>query len=429
MDPVAPVDPVAETGEAVSARAAKTASQRPLGLRSLGLRALRLGWRPARAAAVFTVLALLAWPFVRPHLVDRADFARTRDSLQVVDREGRALRLTRPEGEDRRWVELDTLPPHVAQAFLAIEDARFHEHSGVDLPSLARALLTWALPNRRLSGASTITQQTVKLVHGRPHGLWDKPLEILRALALEEELSKEAILESYLNRVPFGDRIVGVGRASEAYFGKPARELTVSEAALLAGIPQAPSATEPRRHRERAMRRRATVLARMRANGFIDQRTHDAALRTEPAIVDAPVRPWFAPRFVDRVLDAHRRGAVRAEGGTLGTSLDLALQEETRSALGDTVRRFQARGVTNGAALVLDPRSGEVLAYVGAALSDGPGGALDLLRAPRQPGSSLKPFVYELLFERGGSPATVLDDIAGRPRRIAEGSPVAGLLA
>lgn len=373
---------------------------------------LRAGARALRVLVPVVVAAAIGWPLIAPRLIDRARFVQYRDGRAVVDREGRPLRLTRPDGEDRRWVSLEEVSPHLVDAFLAIEDSDFREHGGVDLGATLRAALAWALPNRRISGASTITQQCVKLVYGRPHGLWDKPLEILRAVALEDAMTKDAILEQYLNRVPFGDRIVGVGRASEAYFGKPVSALTVGEAALLAGVPQAPSATEPRRHRERAMRRRATVLARMLATGRIDQATHDRALASEPRIVERSTRPWHAPRFVDRVLDAHRRGALDARGGEIETSLDLGLHDAALSAVRTAVRRYGARGVTNGAAMVIDHRSGEVLAYVGAAERDAPGGALDLLRAPRQPGSSLKPFVYELLFEAGGTAATVLDDIA-----------------
>ncbi len=381
-------------------------------LRRVGRALGRITVRGLKILLPVVIAAAIGWPLVKPRLIDRARFVQYRDGVSVVDREGRPLRLTRPDGEDRRWVELDDISPNLIEAFVAIEDSDFREHEGVDLGASARAALAWALPNRRLSGASTITQQTVKLVYGRPHGLWDKPLEILRALALEDAMTKDEILEQYLNRVPFGDEIVGVGRASEAYFGKPASALTLSEAALLAGVPQAPSATEPRRHLPRAMRRRATVLARMLATGAIDQAAHDAALATRPHIVSDSTRPWFAPRFVDRVLEANRGGRHPSRRGTIETSLDLELQRATRAAVQSAVRSLGDRGVTNGAAMVLDHRSGEVLAYVGAAEQHGVGGALDLLRAPRQPGSSLKPFVYELLFEEGGTAATVLDDIA-----------------
>lgn len=381
-------------------------------LRRVGRALRRTTVRGLKVLVPVVVAASIGWPMIRPRLIDRARFVQYRDGISVVDREGRPLRLTRPEGEDRRWVALEDMSPNLVEAFVAIEDADFREHEGVDLGATARAALAWALPNRRISGASTITQQTVKLVYGRPHGLWDKPVEILRALALEDAMTKDEILEQYLNRVPFGDRIVGVGRASQAYFGKPASALTLAEAALLAGVPQAPSATEPRRHLPRAMRRRATVLARMLATGRIERADHDAALATTPHIETGSTRPWHAPRFVDRVVDANRRGNHPVRRGVIETSLDLELQRATRAAVQTAVRRYADRGVTNGAAIVLDHRTGEVLAYVGAADQAGSGGALDLLRAPRQPGSSLKPFVYELLFEQGGTAATVLDDIA-----------------
>ena len=376
----------------------------------------RRGW----VLLVACVTGHFAWAGLAPHLVDRTDFVQPASSLTITDRAGVPLRLTRPDGEDRRWVRLAEISPHLIDAFVAVEDARFAEHDGVDLLASGRALVSVFVPGMRLSGGSTLTQQTVKLTYGRPHGLWSKPLETLRALALEEVMSKDEILEQYLNRVPFGDRIVGVGRASEAYFGKPPSALSVGEAALLAGIPQAPSATEPRRHLPRALRRRSLVLARMLEIGRIDRAAHDDALQSEPRVLARPTRPWKAPRFVDAVLRAHRRGDVVAEDGVVTTTLDVAMQRAAEELTRATVERLRPRGVRNAAALVVDNRDGAIRAYVGASDPEGPGGAIDLLRARRQPGSTLKPFVYELLFERGGTAATVLDDIA-RPMTGANG--------
>jgi len=359
----------------------------------------------------------IAWELGHESLIDEARFVRPAETLVVTGRDGVPLRHTRPDGYDRRWVSLDDVSPSLVAAVLAAEDARFHRHHGVDWKATARAALQAIVPGTPRSGASTITQQTVKLVYGRPHGRWSKPMEILRAVELEQRMTKDEILEQYLNRVPFGDQIVGVARASEAYFGKPPSELSIGEAALLAGIPQAPSATEPRRHRARAMRRRRTVLTRMRDKGFLDESQLRAALASEPRVLTER-RPWRAPRFVDRVLDAHLRDALPDEARVgpreIRTSIDARLQEETREILRRTVSRFSGRGVTNAAAVVLLNDSGEVLSYVGAARSgaEAAGGQLDLLRARRQPGSTLKPFVYGLLFEDGGSAATVLDDVA-----------------
>lgn len=375
----------------------------------------RLRRAVGRAALALATAALVAaavvW-FTSP--VDRADLVRPRDAITVIDRSGAPLRHARSEGLDRRWVDLDRVSPHLVSAVLSIEDERFYGHPGIDPVAMARAAIFNVLPGHRLSGASTITQQLVKLIYGRPHGLWSKPSELARALRLESMLSKDEILEQYLNRLPFGDQIVGVARASEEYFGHPASELTVSEAALLAGIPQAPSVTEPRRHLQRALARRRLVLARMHETGRLDEAAYRAALEEAPVIRDEAARPWRAPRFVDSALERWRRGDLRREGPVLRTSLDLPLQREAETVVRRAVERLAPRGVGNGAAVVVDNATGEILAYVGAARQGPtfPGGQMDLLRAPRQPGSTLKPFVYELLFEQGGTAATVLDDLS-----------------
>lgn len=346
--------------------------------------------------------------------LDRAELVRPDDSLEVVDRHGTPLRHVRSEGLDRRWVELEQVSPHLIDAVLAVEDSRFYQHGGVDFIALVRAFIYNILPGGRLSGASTISQQVIKLAYGRPRGLWSKPSEVVRAIRLEQELSKEEILEQYLNRLPYGDQIVGVARASEEYFDRPVSELSVGEAALLAGIPQAPSVTEPRRHLDRSLARRSYVLHRMRVTGRIDEVAYQAALEEVPQIHQGEARPWRAPRYVDSALRSYRRGELERDGRLLRTSLDLALQREVETVLRRQVTRLSDRGVEQASAIALANATGEVLAYVGAARRgpDHPAGQMDLLTAPRQPGSTLKPFVYELLFEQGGTAATVLDDLA-----------------
>lgn len=347
-------------------------------------------------------------------MVDPARFARPDDGVVVLDRHGDTLRTTRVEGADRRWVPLAEVSPSLIAAVIAVEDKDFYRHRGVDPRAIVRSAARDLLPWHRLSGASTLTQQLVKLVYGRRGGLWAKGVEALRAISLEQHFSKDEILEQYLNRVPYGDGIVGVERASEAYFGHPASALTPAEAALLAGIPQAPSVTEPRRHLARALSRRDFVLHRMHAVGALSDESLAAALAERPVLAPTPARPYFAARFVDAALDAMRAGQLIRDANTLTTSLDLSLQRETETLLAAAVDRFDARGAHNAAAVVVRNLNGEVLAYVGAAREtpDARGGALDLLRARRQPGSTLKPFVYELLFERGATSATVLDDVS-----------------
>ena len=380
-------------------------------MRAWGRRLLRATVSLA-VTALACYLAFLATP---PRWwVDPAKFARPKDAVTVLDRHGAALRTARVGGVDRRWVALKDVSKPLVDAVLAAEDARFYSHKGVDARAVVRATVDTLVPGRSLSGGSTITQQLVKLVYGRPHGRLDKPFEILRAAALERIFTKEEILEQYLNRLPYGDRIEGVERASESYFGRPAKALGTAEAALIAGIPRAPSVTEPRRHLPAAIRRRDVVLGRMAGLGMIDEEARSAAAATAPLIVPTPRRADEAPRFVDQALFLYRRGMLDKHSGTVTTSLDLELQHRVEDILRATVLRLTARGVTNGAAIVLDHESGDVLAYVGAARRGpgNPGGELDLLTAPRQPGSTLKPFVYELFFEHGGTAASVLDDLS-----------------
>ncbi|MCB9657257.1 MAG: transglycosylase domain-containing protein [Sandaracinaceae bacterium] len=350
--------------------------------------------------------------------VDERRLVQPPDALTVLDREGVPLRQARVDGVDRRWVALSDVSPRLLDAIIAAEDGRFRDHVGVDLLATVRALGQAVVPVGHRSGASTITQQTIKLTHGRPHGLWSKPLEVLRALALERMLSKDEILEQYVNRLPYGDQIVGVARASEAYFGVPARDLGVAEAALIAGIPRAPSATEPRRHLAAALVRRDEVLRRMHRRGFITEAELEEALASQPRILTEHVRAYRAARFVDRVMADHRDDHVpagaRSRGRVIHTSLDATLQEESEELLRAAVTRLEPRGVRNAAGVVIDAHTGELLAYVGAARegAEHAGGQLDLLRARRQPGSTLKPFAYSMLFESGGHAATLLDDTA-----------------
>jgi penicillin-binding protein 1C len=363
------------------------------------------------ATTILVLGVVTAFEATRDTLIDDARLGRPLDAVAVVDREGRPLRHYLPDGVDTRWVTLDAVDADLIAAFIAAEDERFYEHGGIDGIAIARAFLG-NLMGSRLSGASTLTQQVVKLAYGRPHGLWDKPIEMARAIELEARMSKDEILEQYLNRVPMGNGIVGVARAAEVYFGHDVSELSLAEAALLAGIPQAPSITEPRRHLARALRRRSYVLDRLLELERASRAEITAARESVPMIRRAAPRPYGAPRFVDRVLATRSRDALISS--PLRTTLDAERNAEAETLLLAAIEPLRSRGAENAAAIALDARTGAVLVYVGAADADGEGGALDLLLARRQPGSTLKPFAYELLFEAGESPATLLDDSAGR---------------
>lgn len=368
-----------------------------------------------RALALLVVASLVGHAIVHESLIDDARFAIPPDGYAVLDRHGAPLRLQRGGGReggvDRRWVPIERIDRDVIDAVVAAEDQRFFAHGGVDPLAVARALGQDLLPGGGRSGASTITQQLVKLVYGRPHGLASKLVEILRAIELERRMSKSAILEQYLNRLPYGNGVEGIARAAEAYFGRPADSLTLGEAALLAGLPQAPSRLDPRRHLERAVARRDYVLDRMLALGLRTPEEIRLARAERPAIRRESPRSYRAPRFVDAVVADVRRGEITPRDGSIRTTLDLPLQDRAEAVLATTLARFDGRGATNAAAIVVAHESGDILAYVGAARRDGEGGALDLLAARRQPGSTLKPFAYALFFDRGAGPATLVDDL------------------
>lgn len=364
-----------------------------------------------RRALVIAAFATAAWLLAGVAIdqcvpLDRSRFGVPDAPRVVTDRSGSVIQVVRGGGVDQRWVELGAVSPHLVSALIAAEDQRFFQHSGVDLRATARAAWDMVVPWRRRTGASTLTQQVIKLTHGRPRGLWSKPLEVLRALALERVASKDEILAQYLNRVPFGHNVVGVARACEVYLGKSPGAVTLAEAALLAGLPQSPSRLDPAVHLRRAVARRDSVLRRMRDAGFIDDRALAEALAEAPRWA-TEVHPRGAERYVDALLRANPPTEGRAWRG----SIEAQLQRGAASLMAGAVARWLPRGATNGAAIVLSNRTGEVLAYVGAADPSGPGGALDLLRAPRQPGSTLKPFVYTQLFERGATPSTVMADV------------------
>jgi penicillin-binding protein 1C len=332
-------------------------------------------------------------------------------SLVLEDRHGLVLRTTRtPEGSRSRWLALEALDPQLIQAFVALEDRRFYGHHGVDVRAVLRAVIQDVAGGRTVSGASTITMQLARLLRPGGHGAGAKAAQALWALRLERHLTKQEILEQYLNRVPLGQGAVGVGAAAALYFDASATRLSLGQAALLAGLASAPSADNPLVAPGRARARRATALGRMRALGYAA--AADAARASaEPVLVVRGRPPFLAPHFTIRAIRwAEDSGLALA--GTWRTSLDLPLQRDLEAEVRHTVALLRDRGVYQAAAVALDNRTGEVLAWVGSPdFWADTAGQVDMVVSPRQPGSALKPFLYGLAFDRGLSPATVLPDV------------------
>lgn len=334
--------------------------------------------------------------------------------LVLEDRGGLPLRATRAEDGSRGgWTGVGDVDPRLIQAFVSAEDHRFFSHHGVDPRSVGRALRDNVRGGRR-SGASTLTMQTARLVRPIDRSWGGKARQALWALRLEAHLEKRDILEQYLNRVPLGQGAVGVSAAASLYFGGSARELSLGQAALLAGIARSPSRDNPLASPTRAKARRDVVLRRMRRLGYATPEEVARAME-EPVIPPAGAAAFLAPHFTTRVLREAEAAGTR--DGTLRTSLDLELQTLLEGEVRHTVRVLGDRGARHAAAVVLDNATGEVLAWVGSPdFAEPETGQVDMVVSPRQPGSALKPFLYGVAFDRGHTAATVIPDV---PRSFA----------
>lgn len=333
-------------------------------------------------------------------------------SLQIQARDGQLLRGTRAEdGSLARWVPLEEMDPDLTRAFVAVEDRRFYLHHGIDPRAIGRALSDNVRHRRVVSGASTITMQLSRLLRSLGHGPIDKAAQALWALRLEAHLKKTEILEQYLNRVPLGQGTVGVAAAARLYFGSAPSELSLGQAALLAALARSPSGHNPIVAPSRAILRREIGLGALLRDGYADAEEVRRA-RTEPLQGTAARRPFLAPHFTSRLL-TEAEEAERPISGTWRTSLDLPLQEMLEGEVRHTVAMLGDRGVEHAAAVVLNNRSGEILAWVGSPdFWADTAGQVDMVIGRRQPGSALKPFLYALAFDRGVTAATVLADVA-----------------
>ncbi|MGQ9366760.1 penicillin-binding protein 1C [Azospirillum sp. ST 5-10] len=361
---------------------------------------------------MLAVAALLA-------ALDRAlppDLTRYRDrAAEVVDRDGIVLRaFTAADDTWRFAARADEVAPLYRAMLLAYEDKRFSRHWGVDPLAVLRAAAQAAWHGEVVSGASTITMQVARLLEPRPRTLGAKLVEMARAVQLERRFSKDEILAIYLTLAPFGGNLEGVRAAALAWFGKEPRHLTPAEAALLVALPQSPTRLRPDHDPAAARAARAKVLDRAVAAGVLA-----AAEAAEAAAAPLPTGrrafPFLAPHLAERL----RTGAPAAE--RIATTLDAGLQETAEGLL-----RRLAEGLdpkAGVAALVVDNASREVLAYVGSGdyFDRRRDGMVDMVRAVRSPGSTLKPLIYGLAFDRLiVHPMTVIADV---PRRFGAYAP------
>ena len=326
-------------------------------------------------------------------------------SVEVLDRKGKLLRAyTVADGRWRLKVRESAVDPGFIAMLIAYEDKRFYDHSGVDLIATARAAGQALWNGRVVSGASTLTMQVARLLEDGSTGQVKGKLRQMRlAWALERRLTKGEILEVYLNRAPYGGNLEGIRAATRAYFGKDPRRLTPAEAALLVALPQSPERRRPDLHRGVAEEARNRVLERVTGQALA--REDAEAARFDPVPGQRRALVQLAPHMADRAL--REDPAAGQHRLTLSRDVQLAMEGLAREAIREKDKALSV------AILVADHQSGEILASVGSPrYRQGRGqGFVDMTRAVRSPGSTLKPLVYGLAFDQGlAHPETLMED-------------------
>lgn len=318
----------------------------------------------------------------------------------------------------RTPVSLEQIPDHLKNATVAIEDKNFYKHGGFDPTGIFRAVYN-IIVHHRLQGGSTLTQQLVKNVLLTPQRTIPRKIkEFILAVQIENRYSKDEILQMYLNESPYGGTAWGVEAAAETYFDKSVSELNLVESAMLAGLPQRPSAYSPFGDDPKAyIGRTETVLRRMREDGYITREQEKEAVKQLEDLEFAPEGLNFkAPHFVmyikKKLEERYGQRVVEQGGLKVTTTLDYGIQEEAQKAVTEEIAKVEYLHITNGAAIVLDPQTGEILAMVGSKNYNDPDydGKVNVTLSLRQPGSAIKPVTYVTALKKGYTASTLLMD-------------------
>jgi len=394
--------------------------QRSLWLRPIHWLWARRVWISAGLGVLLIAMTLyVLW--VIKDLPDPSQNVLAAGDVMVLDRNGKLIEDWSPAGHYHVTLSLQQMGPYAPKAVLAAEDRNFYHHGAIDPLSTARAAWVDVTSHGLNQGGSTITQQLVKIQLLTPQkSVTRKVQEIVLAVALEQRYSKDQILEMYLNRVYFGHGAYGVGAAARTYFNKDAKDLTPAQAAFLAALIQAPSLYDPAVHFDLAQGRENYVLQGMIAINALTPDEADKAMQEDiksELHIQSSARQSKAPHFVDHVLadleTMFGSAAVQQGGIVVRTTLDLDVQAVAQQAVTNGVRDLGIYNVNNAALMAADPKTGEVLAWVGSADygNDSIGGQFDVVLSKRQPGSSFKPYVYEAaLRDHKITWATILHD-------------------
>lgn len=375
------------------------------------------------AGFIIIAAGLLVW-ISTLEIPDLSAFEERRvlQSTKIYDRTGEVVLYDLHQDVRRTIVPFEEISQNIKDATVAIEDDQFYNHIGIDIRAIIRAALSNFSQGDLLGGqgGSTITQQVIKnSVLQRDKTLTRKVKEAILSIKLERTLEKDEILGVYLNESPYGGTIYGVEEASQAFFGKSASDLSIPEAAYLAAIPQAPTYFSPYgNNREALDNRKNLVLERMRINGFITVDEFEDAKQTEvefqPQAVTGIRAPHFVMYIVEQLAEKYGEDAIVEQGLRVITTLDWELQQEAERIVAEkaaeNTEKFNAR---NAGMVATDPKTGDVLVMVGSRdyFDEEIDGNFNVTLAERQPGSSIKPFVYATAFQKGYLPATILFDV------------------
>lgn len=350
-------------------------------------------------------------------------------STKIYDKNGEKI-ANLFEKEHRYYAQFSEIPPRAIEALLAIEDTTFFEHEGVNIDAIFRALIKDIQAGKLVEGASTITQQLVKnRLLTREKKISRKVKELIYSLNVERTLSKEQILECYLNEIYFGHGYYGIKTAADGYFRKNLGDLTLKEIAILVGLPKAPSTYAPTKNYEISMGRANRVISRMYELGWIDEGTYNSSLLEKPKVFDDTLTQNSAPFVVDEVLRKVEElgiNDIKTGGYDIYTTIDIKLQEAAvtslKKAYDMSVERiksykneeaylFAKSNNLNGALISLDSKTGDILALVGS-VDYKKSSYNRATQGRRQPGSAFKPFIYQVALDSGYSGATELVDVA-----------------
>lgn len=389
-------------------------------------RRFKMKGKVASRLAIFSFGALLALIFLATGLF--AFFAKDLPQPdKIIRREGFSTKIYDRKGEllydifsnqKRTPIDISEIPQYLKEATIAIEDKNFYKHDGFDAAGMFRAVFN-IIVRQRLQGGSTLTQQLVKTVLLTSQRTITRKLkEFILAVQIEKKYSKDQILQMYLNEIPYGGTAFGVEEAAESYFGKKASELNLVESAILAGLPQLPSVYSPFSDTPTAyIDRTKQVLRRMREDKYITSSQEKEAVEQLSQVQFATKGASFkAPHFVmyikKQLEEKYGQEIVESGGLRVYTTLDLKIQEEAQKAVSEEITKLEPVHITNGAALVMNPNNGEILAMVGSKNYNDPNydGKVNVTFSLRQPGSAIKPVTYLAALKKGYTASTLLMD-------------------